>query len=208
MKPIKPIKPFIFINISILFAIITYFIITKYNQTYANKKYIYKENFLQEADYNKLLYELKQYDERLDASKENYNNVVRYNLVIDNNSPSSLNPIATILKKYQREIKNLTHNPNIYLANNFPIEYRKYVPGSFMKKHKDTLIYKIPQYECVLTLSNTTDSVTKMDDTLIKATPNSLLIVKALGVEHEVTKVTKGERKFLKFIFTETDERV
>jgi len=206
----KQIKPFIFINISILFAIITYFIITKYNQTYpnTNNNYIYKENFLQEADFNKLLYELKQYDERLAASKENYNNVVRYNLVIDNNSPSSFNPVATILKKYQGEIKTLTRNPNIYLANNFPIEYRKYVPGSFMKKHKDLLIYKIPQYECVLTLSNTTDSVTKMEDIPIKATPNSLLIVKALGVEHEVTKVTQGERKFLKFIFTETDERV
>ncbi len=204
----KQIKPFVFINISILFAIITYYIINKYNQTYSNNNYIYKENFLQEADYNKLLYELKQYDERLDASKENYNNLVRYNLIIDNNSPSSLNPVATILKNYQREIKNLTHNPNIYLANNFPIEYRKYVPGSFMKKHKDVLIYKIPQYECVLTLSNTTDSVTKMEDTPIKATPNSLLIVKALGVEHEVTEVIKGERKFLKFIFTETDERV
>jgi hypothetical protein len=208
MKHMKQIKPFVFINISILFAIITYYIINKYNQTYSNNNYIYKENFLQEADYNKLLYELKQYDERLDASKENYNNLVRYNLIIDNNSPSSLNPVATILKNYQREIKNLTHNPNIYLANNFPIEYRKYVPGSFMKKHKDVLIYKIPQYECVLTLSNTTDSVTKMEDTPIKATPNSLLIVKALGVEHEVTEVIKGERKFLKFIFTETDERV
>jgi len=206
----KPIKPFIFINISILFAIITYFIINKYNQTYSNpnKNYIYKENFLKEADFDKLLYELKQYDERLSGSKENHNNVVRYNLVIDNNSPSSLNPVAIILKNYQGEIKNLTHNPTIYLANNFPIEYRKYVPGSFMKKHKDILIYKIPQYECVLTLSNTTDSVTKIEDTPIKTTPNSLLIVKALGAEHEVTEVIKGERKFLKFIFTETDERV
>ena len=208
MKRMKQIKPFIFINISIIFGIITYFIINKYNKTYSNKKYIYKENFLQEADFNKLLYELKQYDERLTASKENYDSVVRYNLVIDNNSTSSLNPVATILKKYQREIINLTHNPNIYLATNFPIEYRKYVPGSFMKKHKDVLIYKIPQYECVLTLSNTTDSVTKMEDIPIKATPNSLLIVKALGVEHEVTEVIKGERKFIKFIFTETDERV
>jgi hypothetical protein len=30
--------------------------------------------------------------------------------------------------------------------------------------------------------------------------------VKAQGIEHEVTKVTQGERKFLKFIFTETDQ--
>jgi hypothetical protein len=42
----------------------------------------------------------------------------------------------------------------------------------------------------------------------IKAQPNSLMIVRAQGIEHEVTKVTQGERKFLKFIFTETDEKV
>ena len=79
---------------------------------------------------------------------------------------------------------------------------------TIMKKHKDTLIYNIPQYECVLTLSNTTDSVTIMGgNKSIKARPNSLIIVRAQGIEHEVTKVTTGERTFLKFIFTATDER-
>jgi hypothetical protein len=116
--------------------------------------------------------------------------------------------IIRILQKYTPVFKDLTQNPNIYLAKNFPIEYRKYVPGSFMKKHRDALIYRIPQYECVLTLSNTTDSVTDMEGTQLKAQPNSLIIVRAQGIEHEVTKVTNGERKFLKFIFTETDDRV
>jgi hypothetical protein len=80
------------------------------------------------------------------------------------------------------------------------------MPGSFMKKHRDTMIYKIPQYECILTLTNTTDSVTDMNGTQIKSEPNSLIIVRANGIPHSVTKVNKGERKFLKFIFTETDE--
>ena len=173
----------------------------------SEKDYIYKEHFLREDDYNKLLQELKSYDEKLNNSKEINSNVVRYNLVIDTNSTHSLNPVTAILKKYQPEIRKLTHNTSIYLANNFPIEYRKYVPGSFMKKHKDVLIYKKPQYECVLTLSNTTDSVTNMEEVPIKASSNSLMIVKAQGVDHEVTKVTKGERNFLKFIYTETDER-
>jgi len=199
----KNLKPFFYILIICGFLILC-------NNLSSQKDYIYKEDFLQPADYAQLLNDLKLYDERLNSSKETNDNVIRYNLNIDSNSLASINPVTTLLKKYEGEIKQLTHNPNIYLAHNFPIEYRKYVPGSFMRKHKDTLIYKIPQYECVLTLSNTTDSVTKMADTgtPVKASPNSLMIVKALGVEHEVTKVTSGERKFLKFIFTETDERV
>jgi hypothetical protein len=199
-------KPFVYLLIIGIFLLV---LVTsaKKRTVNANKKYVYKEDFLQPEDYVQLLNELKFYDERLVASKENMPNLIRYNLVIDSNSSASVNPITHLLKKYEREIKKLTHNEAIYLAHNFPIEYRKYVPGSFMKKHKDTLIYKIPQYECVLTLSNTTDSVTNMEDTPIQAKPNSLMIVKAMDIEHEVTQVTKGERKFLKFIFTVTDER-
>ena len=170
-----------------------------------NDSYIYKKQFLQEDDYERLLNELKRYDHTLEHAKETHDNLIRYNLTIDTNETTN-HPVTDILKKYTNTIRHITRNPAIYLANKFPIEYRKYVPGSFMKKHIDTLIYKIPQYECVLTLSNTTDSVTNMDGTPIKAAPNSLMIVKALGVEHEVTQVTRGERKFLKFIFTATDE--
>jgi hypothetical protein len=199
-------KPFFYpIIIGIFLLLLAIFVKKRAGNT--NKNYIYKEDFLHQEDYAQLLDELKLYDERLAASKENMPNLIRYNLVIDNNSSTSMNPITQLLKKYEREIRGFTHNSAIYLAHNFPIEYRKYVPGSFMKKHKDTLIYKIPQYECVLTLSNTTDSVTNMEATPLKAKPNSLIIVKALGIEHEVTPVTKGERKFLKFIFTATDER-
>jgi len=174
------------------------------------KKYIYEENFLTQYDFQALLKELENYNELLDKSKETSNNLVRYNLVLDKNGNSTdmdtTNPITAMLKKYEQSIRKLTNNHSLYLAKNFPIEYRKYEKGSFMKKHRDTLIYKIPQYECVLTLSNTTDSVTMMEDTPVKAAVNSLIIVKAGGLEHEVTKVNIGERKFIKFIYTETDE--
>jgi hypothetical protein len=171
---------------------------------YKNRPFTYAHvnNFLDKADYDILANELKKHDERLNYSKETAENLVRYNLVVTDPT------IIRILQKYTPVFKDLTQNPNIYLAKNFPIEYRKYVPGSFMKKHRDALIYRIPQYECVLTLSNTTDSVTDMEGTQLKAQPNSLIIVRAQGIEHEVTKVTNGERKFLKFIFTETDDRV
>jgi hypothetical protein len=164
--------------------------------------YVYVDHFLDKADYTLLVDELKKYNERLNYAKETTDNVVRYNLVM--NEPR----IKQLLEKYQPAITHLTRNPRIYLAKNFPIEYRQYVPGSFMHKHRDQLIYTIPQYECVLTLNNTTDSVTKMAGKPIKAQPNSLMIVRAQGIEHEVTKVTQGERKFLKFIFTETDDKV
>lgn len=190
----------------LLFAIVgfTYY---KYLQV-KPKKYIYEENFLTQSDFSTLLLELENYNVLLDKSKETSNNLVRYNLVLDKNDTSTdtTNPITAMLKKYEQSIRKLTNNHSLYLAKNFPIEYRKYEKGSFMKKHRDTLIYKIPQYECVLTLSNTTDSVTMMENTPIKAAVNSLIIVKAGGLEHEVTKVSVGERKFIKFIYTETDE--
>lgn len=194
--------------ISIILIIFFVFLISPAIKNDEKKGYIYKENFLKQDDYSNVLNELKKYDNQLNFHKENDSNLIRYNLVIDSNTVYTNNPVTTILKKYQGEIRNIIQNQSVYLANDFPIEYRKYVPGSFMQKHKDTLIYKIPQYECVLTLSNNTDSVTMMKDTPIKATPNSLIIVRASGIEHEVTKVTKGERKFLKFIFTETDHKV
>jgi hypothetical protein len=168
--------------------------------TNINFEYIYIEDFLEQSDYKKIIKELTKYNKILDSRKEDIIKYNRYNTNVDSKI------VESIIKKYENKIRNLTNNQNIYLANNFPIEYRKYLPGSFMIKHRDTMIYKIPQYECILTLTNTTDSVTDMDGEQIKSKPNSLIIVRANGIEHHVTKVSKGERKFIKFIFTETDE--
>jgi len=184
----------------LFFVLIFLFLIFFYYETNKNFSYCYIENFLTNNDLIQLNNELKNYDQKLENSLEDYNNVYRYNTSIDSTK------IRNILASYTNKIRKNTNNNKIYLANNFPIEYRKYVSGSFMNKHRDQLIYKKPQYECILTLSNSTDSYTILGHKKIKSKPNSLIIVKAQGIEHEVTKVNEGERYFLKFIFTETDQ--
>ena len=191
-----------------LFILFLYLIF--HYKTQNNFSYSYSEDFLTNNDLIQLNNELKNYDQKLENSLEDFPNVLRFN------TPINSIKIRNILESYTNKIRDLTSNNKIYLAKNFPIEYRKYIKGSFMKKHKDQLIYKIPQYECILTLSNSTDSHTifdahpdpqgKASNKKIKSKPNSLIIVKAQGIEHEVTQVTQGERYFIKFIFTETDQ--
>ena len=76
-----------------------------------------------------------------------------------------------------------------------------------MKWHRDTMLIG-RQYECVYTLTNTSDSVTKWRDFIgnehpVRPEPNSLIVVQAGGVEHAVTPVTIGERTIVKFVFCE-----
>lgn len=98
--------------------------------------------------------------------------------------------------------------PLVSGANRVPIEYRKYPPGCHgMKWHRDVQLIG-RQYECVYTLTNTSDSVTKWRDFIGRehanwTEPNSLVVVQAGGVEHAVTPVTSGERSIVKFIFCE-----
>lgn len=184
-----------------LFLVIIFlFLIIIFHESKKDFSYCYIENFLTNNDLIQINNELKNYHQKLENSLENYKNLYRYN------TPINSTIIRNILNAYTKKIREHTNNNKIYLAKNFPIEYRKYVSGSFMGKHRDQLIYKKPQYECILTLSNSTDSYTILGNKKIKSKPNSLIIVKAHGIEHEVTKVNKGERFFLKFIFTETDQ--
>jgi hypothetical protein len=165
-----------------------------------NFKFVYDKDFLDKDDFARLSDELLNYEEDLKNSLDSRGDILRYNLPIKSEF------VKDIIKKYESKIRQLTKNRSVYLSKNFPIELRKYTRGCFMSPHKDTQIYKLPQYECVFTISNTTDSVTKIEGLDISTIPNSILIVKAEGVLHEVTKVGGGERNFLKFIFTETDD--
>ena len=87
-----------------------------------------------------------------------------------------------------------------------PVEYRKYQVGcGGMQWHRDTPLIG-HQYECVYTVTNTSDSVTIRRDWLgnehaVWAEPNSLLVVQAGGVMHGVSPVTTGERSIVKFVF-------
>ena len=163
-------------------------------------KYVYEENFMDEDDFYLLSEYTSNYEKYLLNSKDSLNDIERYNLPIDSEI------LTKMIQKYEHKIRELTDNNLIYLSKNYPIELRKYVRGCFMSPHKDTQIYKIPQYECVFTISNTTDSVTNVDGVEIRTIPNSIIILKAEGATHHVTEVNTGERNFLKFIFTETDE--
>jgi len=87
-----------------------------------------------------------------------------------------------------------------------PIEYRKYLEGSHMPWHSDIkMLKKQYQYECVLTVDNTSDSITQVHKLLyiqdIHSEPNSLMITQAHGPFHKVTPVTSGERSIIKFVF-------
>ena len=78
-----------------------------------------------------------------------------------------------------------------------------------MKWHIDTLLYDKPQYELIYTIDNSSNSVTEwIDDKGNKnqlwTEPNSLLIVKANGYNHNVTPVTIGTRHILKLIYTQS----
>lgn len=202
-------KKFIIVILSLSFLIFIFMYICYISNNYKKYSYFYLKDFLTEKDFFTIQEECKKYncilenDQKVD---ENIYTTKRKNMELNNKI------VRNILNKdiYKNKIRELTDNYNIYLARNFPIEYRKYSKGSFMKRHSDTLIYSIPQYECVLTLSNTSDCKTvfydEEDYKQIKSLPNSIIIVRAKGIEHEVLTVTEGERYFLKFIFTETDE--
>ena len=97
--------------------------------------------------------------------------------------------------------------------SNFPIEYRIYPtksPG--MNCHSDTLLYDLPQYEVVLTISNSSDSYTTWysynnnKEHKIYTKPNSLLLVKAKGNRHCVSPINNGERSIIKYIYTQSEK--
>ena len=92
--------------------------------------------------------------------------------------------------------------------SSLPIEYRIYPEKSNgMEWHKDTQLYNNPQYECVYTIENNSDSYTLwVDDNkrihTINTKPNSLIIVVANGPIHRVTPINNGYRSILKFIYS------
>lgn len=111
--------------------------------------------------------------------------------------------------KLAEYLSNLLGKPVEPAANVIPIEYRKYPTGcNGMLWHRDTIIIR-SQYECVYTLTNTSDSLTKYrspsgTEYSVYPESNSIIIVQAGGVEHSVTPITLGERTIVKFVFTET----
>jgi hypothetical protein len=111
-------------------------------------------------------------------------------------------------KSFIEKVRRITRNPNLVPCLEIPIEYRIYEKGSYMDWHKDTIMLPDQyQYECVITISNTSDSrslfVIDARTRAVSSEPNSIIIVQANGVMHKVEKTTTGERSILKLVFKE-----
>ena len=96
----------------------------------------------------------------------------------------------------------------------FPPECRFYGPGSSMAWHRDCVAYKDPQVEGILTVSveGGFDGKTqwRLPDGRVLGEvlqPNSLLLLRAGGAEHQVTSATRGKRSIIKLVFATSFER-
>ncbi len=163
-----------------------------------NDNIIYIENFLDKNDYKNIL--------TLDKNKDNFiHENFRYIKPLKNGITYDIFYNKKYMNKVQRYI-----NTKIY-PSDFPIEHRFYhKESSGMGWHKDTLLYTKPQYEAIYTITNQSESMTQWKDENNKlhkiwTSPNSILIVKAQGYEHNVTPPISGEREILKLIYTQTN---
>ena len=92
-------------------------------------------------------------------------------------------------------------------ATDFPMELRVYRVGASMPWHSDDVIYTTPQVEAIYTVSNDSDSLTQWQlpsgggVASERLEPNSLLLVRAGGPQHQVTPARRGSRTIVKAVF-------
>jgi hypothetical protein len=196
---------FILFILFILFFILFILFTLLYKTLFFTCSGIYHTDILPKDDFDKLLELCSHYNET--------------NMVNDHKASGRLmhifpvqDPIYKVLfqPKFIQKVRNLCGNPRLVPCLDIPIEYRKYKIGSNMHWHRDTqMLPDQLQYECVITMENTSDSKTEMKKWFglfscgISTEPNSILIVRAKGVEHRVTTTTQGNRTILKFVFCE-----
>ncbi|KAI8467807.1 MAG: hypothetical protein J3K34DRAFT_460202 [Monoraphidium minutum] len=127
--------------------------------------------------------------------------------------PSS--PSVAILSSHEvaRALTQRLRSPGPLAASDFPMELRSYTRGAHMPWHKDEQLYDDPQWECIYTVENSSDSVTQWRDDageLLEARtdPNSLLAVLAEAWDHRVTPARAGSRAIIKFAMTSSRGRL
>ena len=169
-----------------------------------NKNMIYEKNVLHDTTFKKILSMCDTISENEMSLDPKASGRLMYEF-------SNKDPIHKLIynKSFIEKIRNITGNNKLVPCWEIPIEYRKYSKGSYMNWHRDTIMLPDQlQYECVITLTNTSDSKTlfKKNSRIvsISSEPNSLIIVRAMGIPHMVTKTNKGQRTILKFVFKET----
>ena len=178
--------------------------LTRKKRVNMDKNMIYEKNVFSKSKFNKIL-------SRCNSISEN-------ELYIDSKASGRLmyefsndDPIHKLLynKTFINKIRSITGNPKLTPCLEVPMEYRKYYKGSYMNWHRDTqMLPDQLQYECVITLTNTSDSKTLFKQMnhikKVSSEPNSIIIVRAKGIPHMVTKTNNGERTILKLVFMET----
>ena len=116
-------------------------------------------------------------------------------------------PIHDVISKYKDTFNELLGIPVSYQKM---VDCRLYKPGEFMEWHRDydfcsTTPDINPIFEVVVTLVNTSDSLTEYQDentreiVSLATKPNDCMILCRQGANHRVTPVTQGERWILKF---------
>lgn len=91
-------------------------------------------------------------------------------------------------------------------CGDFPVEARLYLPGAEMAWHRDVRLYATPQFELILTVSNTSDARTQWVGSdgaarSIRPAPNSALLFVADGAWHRVVPASQGERVIVKALY-------
>jgi len=195
----KFIKTIIFFLFAFIVGILIYF----YNKYYFDFNGVYEENIFSPEKFNKIARLCEKIHDSSMTLDPKASGRMMYTL-----KPN--HPLVKLVNTpdFTQQVRDLTGNQKLAYCPQIPIEYRKYVVGSYMDWHKDTIMLNDQlQYECVITVTNSSDSETLMDKGLytssIETTPNSLLIVRAQGVKHKVTKLTQGERTIIKVVFCE-----
>ena len=173
------------------------------NNNFNSNGIIYIENVFTPSVFQTIKHTCKSLNKTL--KKDNLINGIRYGTHINKGYIKNILD-SSEFTHFVNKIVNNQLKPQIKLSD-FPIEYRIYPnKSSGMEWHSDTLLYSVPQYECVFTIENNSDSNTlwknKNKINTIKTNPNSLIIVVANGPLHKVTPINSGFRSILKFIFS------
>ncbi|GBF92315.1 hypothetical protein Rsub_05517 [Raphidocelis subcapitata] len=170
---------------------------------------VYLPNFLHPDDFETVRREFRQLSPKLRAEL-NTVAVGRLGCYLPRDSPSvailSSPEVAEALTERLRA-------PTPLRASDFPMELRTYQSGAHMPWHRDEQLYDLPQWECIYTVENSSDSVTQWRDETgalwEQATDaNSLLAVLAEAWDHRVTPARRGSRAIIKLIYTSSGTKL
>ena len=148
----------------------------------------------------------REYANNLDKLKPEQNSFVLSNRKQFIPATTSVVTRALQDKTFISRLEKIIGSPHKLVLNTttLPPAYREYGIDSEMRWHRDTSLTNVPQYEVVITLSNNSDSQFlwkhEKQELINRAetSANNLVIVRAGGIKHAVSPVTRGKRVIIK----------